>query len=126
MSQVSFYELAVLLPAHLGDDLNGVVDKLKRMIADEGAKIVKEDNWGVRDLAYKIKQQDKAVYIFYDLEAPATTLATLEAKFNIDDYILRFQFYKPDLKALKKAQETPAAREALFSKHEEPEEGAGV
>ena len=62
-------------------------------------------------MAYKIENQTEAVYVFYDVELPPTAIKELEASFNIADGILRYQVYRPNLRALQKALENPQAQQ---------------
>ena len=110
MSQVSIYELAVLYYAQPEADLKKVSQPVKKLVEAEGGRVIKEDVWGQRKLAYAIKKQDQAVYVFYDLEIKGEAIAKLAASFNINQDILRYQFYKPDLKALAAALANPSAR----------------
>lgn len=82
----------------------------KKLIEAEGGRFLKEDVWGQRQLAYPIKKQDQAIYVFYDLEIKGEAIVKLSASFNINQDILRYQFYKPDLKALAAALANPSAR----------------
>lgn len=110
MSQTVIYELAVLYRPDLEDKIDEVSQKFQKLIKDSGGQIIREDNWGRRQLAYEIAKQMHAIYIFYDIELPPASIAQLEESFNIADEILRYQFYKPDLKALKIALDNPQAQ----------------
>lgn len=100
------YEIAVLYHPDLEIDLEKATTKIEKIIADNKGKINKADNWGKRKLAYPIKKQDFAVYVFYTVEMPAENVARLEQVFNITDEIIRFLITKPDLKAIAKAEAT--------------------
>jgi len=98
------YEIAVLYHPDLEIDLGKAEERVKKIIADNKGKITKTDNWGKRKLAYQIKKQDFAVYVFYAVEIPAENVAKVEQTFNITDEIIRFLITKPDLKAMAKAE----------------------
>lgn len=89
-------------------DLEKAETRIKKIITDNGGKIEKTDNWGKRKLAYPIKKQDFAVYVFYTVEMPAENVARVEQVFNITDEIIRFLITKPDLKAIAKAEAAKA------------------
>ncbi len=78
--------------------------RVKKIIADNSGRIAKTDNWGKRKLAYPIKKQDFAVYVFYTVDMPAEAVAKVEQTFNITDEIIRFLITRPDLKAQAKAE----------------------
>lgn len=85
-------------------DLEKATSKVEKILADNKAKITKTDNWGRRKLAYPIKKQEFAVYVFYTVEMPAENVSKVEQTFNITDEIIRFLIVRPDLKAIAKAE----------------------
>jgi small subunit ribosomal protein S6 len=98
------YEVAVLYHPDLEIDLDKAESRVKKIIADNGGKIGKADNWGKRKLAYPIKKQDFAVYVFYTVDMPGESVTKVEQTFNITDEIIRFLITRPDLKAMAKAE----------------------
>jgi len=124
------YEIAVLYHPDLEIDLGKASKKVEQIIADSGGKITKTDNWGKRKLAYAIKKQEFAVYVFYTVEMPADAASKIDAAFNITDEVIRFMITRPDLKAMAKAEAMKAdkakkaAERAEAEESEEPEESA--
>jgi small subunit ribosomal protein S6 len=104
------YELAVLYHPDLEIDLEKAAEKVANIVKANGGKIVSEDNWGKRKLAYKIKGHDHAVYVFYMAEVPAQGLRKIESTLNITDEVIRFLITKPDEKAAAKAEAFKAKR----------------
>jgi small subunit ribosomal protein S6 len=98
------YEIAVLYHPDLEIDLEKAESRVKKIIEDNKGKITKTDNWGKRKLAYPIKRQEFAVYVFYTADLPSENVAKIEQTFNITDEIIRFLITKPDLKAIAKAE----------------------
>lgn len=98
------YEIAVLYHPDLEIDLEKATSKVEKILADNKAKITKTDNWGKRKLAYPIKKQEFAVYVFYTVDMPAGNVGKVEQTFNITDEIIRFLITKLDLKAIAKAE----------------------
>ena len=104
------YEVAVLYDPQLEVDLSKAEGKVKKLITDNGGKVIKEDNWGKRKLAYTISKQDHAVYVFYTVELPASGVQRVESTLNITDEVLRYLITRPDLKAIAKAEEARAEK----------------
>lgn len=121
---VNTYEIAVLYHPDLEIDLEKAENRVTKIIADNGGTVTKTDNWGKRKLAYPIKGQDFAVYVFYTVEVPAENLAKVEQTFNITDEIVRFMITKPDLKAMAKAEalKTEKAQKAASRSSNEDED----
>lgn len=104
------YEIAVLYHPDLEIDLDKAAQKVTKIITDNGGKVVGEDNWGKRKLAYKIKGHDHAVYVFYSVDMTADAVKKVETTLNITDEVIRFLVTKPDTKAIATAEAFKAAR----------------
>ena len=61
------YEIAVLYHPDLEADLDKVGKKVEKIFTDNGGKIVSQDNWGKRKLAYPINKIEHAVYVIYKI-----------------------------------------------------------
>jgi len=116
------YEIAVLYHPDLEIDLEKASQKVEKIITDNGGKITKTDNWGRRKLAYKIKNLEYAVYVFYTVEMPSQAVQKIEQTFNITDEIVRFLITKPDLKAMAKAEALKAEKAKKAAERGEPED----
>jgi len=53
-------------------------------------KVVKEEIWGKRVLAYPIKHFSEGVYVLLTFEAPPAKVKILEKSLNLDEEVLRF------------------------------------
>jgi small subunit ribosomal protein S6 len=113
------YEIAVLYHPDLEVDLSKAEDRIKKIIADNGGSIKSVDNWGKRKLAYAIKSNEYAVYVFYSVELPGDHVAKVESTLNITDEVLRFLITKPDLKAIAKADALKAEKAEQAAKRGE-------
>ena len=83
------YELVALLHPDLEINLDSPLRKIEKFIQDADGKVVKQDNWGKRKLAYPIRRQDFAVYIYWEADLPADNVAKLDRSLNITDEVLR-------------------------------------
>ncbi len=98
------YEVAVLYHPDLEVDLTKAEEKVTKLITDNGGKVIATDNWGKRKLAYAIKKQEHAVYVFYTVELPTEAVKKIETTLNITDEVIRYLITRPDLKAIAKAE----------------------
>ncbi len=104
------YEIAVLYHPDLEIDLEKATGKVEKIFTDNGGNIVNTDNWGKRKLAYPIKKNESAVYVFYTVDLPAENVRKIEATLNITDEVIRFLITRPDLKAIAKAEALKAEK----------------
>lgn len=120
------YEIAVLYHPDLEVDLTKAEERVTKIITSNGGKITATDNWGKRKLAYPIKKQEHAVYVFYTVDMPGEGVNKIEATLNITDEVIRYLIVRPDLKAIAKAEATKADKakkaEARGSRSDEESE----
>ena len=112
------YELTVLIHPDLEADLDKALDKVKSLITDNGGEIIKEDNWGKKKLAYQIRREDFAVYVYMEVNLPADAPLKISNTLNITDEVLRYLLVKADDKmrqALAEKKEREAKDEAESS-----------
>jgi small subunit ribosomal protein S6 len=113
------YEIAVLYHPDLEVDLTKAEDRVKKIIADNGGTVTATDNWGKRKLAYDIKGNEHAVYVFYTVELPGTNVAKVESTLNITNEVIRFLITRPDLKKIAKAEAAKAIKAEQAAKRGE-------
>jgi small subunit ribosomal protein S6 len=106
---VKEYELTVLIHPDLEADLETPLTKVRDIIKNAGGTIIREDNWGKKKLAYAIRREDFAVYVYMDVSLPADAPLKISNTFNITDEVLRYLLVTADEKARKALAEQAAA-----------------
>lgn len=113
------YEIAILYDPDLEVDLAGAETRITKIFTDNGGKVTKTDNWGKRKLAYKIKGNEHAVYVFYTVDLPPANVSQVETTLNITNEVIRFLITKPDLRAIEKAEAQKALKAEQAAKRGE-------
>ena len=72
-----------------------VAGDVKQAIEDAGT-LDQADVWGVRKLAYEIKQRNEADYRFFRFQGEPELLERLDHNLKITDGVLRFRIFKVD------------------------------
>jgi small subunit ribosomal protein S6 len=70
--------------------VDALATHLKTIIENEGGKVEKQEYWGLRTLAYRIKKNRKGHYVLLNLNAPAKAISELERQLKINEDVLRF------------------------------------
>ncbi len=83
------YELVVLLHPDLEIDVDAPIAKIEKLVTDSGGQVIKRDNWGKKRLAYKIKGQSFAVYIYFETMLDPTKVRGVENAILITEEVLR-------------------------------------
>ncbi len=86
------YETVFILTPVLSDDqAKEAAKKFKKSITDLGGKIVNEENWGLRKLAYPIQKKTTGFYHLLEFAGEGQEIVSqLEVAFKRDERVLRF------------------------------------
>ncbi len=91
------YETVFILTPVLSDaQMKETVEKFKKLLTDEGAEIVNEEDWGLRKLAYNIDKKTTGFYTFLEFSADPSVIEKLEVNFRRDERVVRFLTVKQD------------------------------
>jgi small subunit ribosomal protein S6 len=115
------YEVAVLYDPDLEIDLGKATDRVEKIFTANGGKIKNTDNWGKRKLAYPIKNNEHAIYVFYTVELSPEAVRKIEGTLNITDEVIRFLITRPDLKKIAKAEAARAEKAKRAAERGKPE-----
>ena len=92
---MSFYENTLIAKQDLPKaELDKIKEKYSQIINNNSGKVVKIEDWGLLNLARKIKKYNKAFYIHYKFEGSKTTLSEMNKKIKIDGSIIRHLMVK--------------------------------
>jgi|TARA_Y100000389_G_scaffold199186_1_gene237100 small subunit ribosomal protein S6 len=87
---MAFYENTIVAKQDLAEkDLKALKDKYNELINASSGKVVKIEEWGLLNLANKIKNYKKGFYIHYKFEGNKNTLSEFEKKIKVDGTIIR-------------------------------------
>ena len=70
---------------------------LTKIVSSNSGEIKKQEYWGLRNLAYKIRKNRKGHYTMFHIEAPASTIEELERNMRLNEDILRYLTVKIDV-----------------------------
>jgi small subunit ribosomal protein S6 len=106
-----YEELFIVRPNATDEEINPLLDQLKQVIAAGGGTLNKEERWGVRKLAYKVKKQSEGYYILLEFTAgQAGTVKEIERRLRVSEIVLKFLTVRIDEK-LKRVEKRKKARE---------------
>lgn len=67
----------------------GLADRFGEVIAEGGGRLVDQEYWGLRSLAYRIRNNRKAHFCFLRTDAPAAAVREMERRMRINEDVLR-------------------------------------
>ncbi|MBO7243844.1 MAG: 30S ribosomal protein S6 [Alphaproteobacteria bacterium] len=75
-----------LTPAKVAE----LTDKYASVVESMGGKVSKRENWGLRNLAYKIQKNRKGYYTLMNIDAPADAIIEMERLMRLDENVIRY------------------------------------
>lgn len=75
-----------LTPAKVAE----LTDRYASVVESMGGKVTKRENWGLRNLAYKIQKNRKGYYTLMNIDAPADAIIEMERLMRLDENLIRY------------------------------------
>jgi len=108
------YETVFLISPNLEEEeTTKIIAQISGIISKEKGKLIQEDRWGKKRLAYPIKKFEEAFYVFFHYEGDSNIPLELERRFKQTEAILRFLTVKKETRpnVRKKRKGIPAEEE---------------
>jgi small subunit ribosomal protein S6 len=111
------YELMIIFtPVLAEDEFRAEQKKFADYVQENGGKLIHQEAWGLRSLAYPIAKKTTGLYWLMQYDAPADMNAKLEIQMNRNEHIMRHMVTRLDKYAVeynakrrnKKAEAVPA------------------
>ena len=88
---MAFYENTLVAKQDLAEkELKKIIDKYSSLISSSSGKVIKIEEWGLLNLANKIKNYRKGFFIHYKFEGNSNTLNEFDKKIKVDGSIIRY------------------------------------
>jgi len=92
---MSKFEAVILLNPDLSsENLKKQEDSFKKLLIGLDGSVFSKEDWGLRNLNYKIKNFKKAFYKFYQLEIEGSKIQNIKKNINQNEQIIRHLFVK--------------------------------
>ena len=89
------YESVLIARQDLGaSQVSSIVEDLSSVIKKQGGEVIRVDNWGLKNLAYRIKKNRKGHYVVLNIAAPASAIAEYERVMRVNEDIIRYMTIK--------------------------------
>ncbi|MGH9457171.1 MAG: 30S ribosomal protein S6 [Thermoanaerobaculia bacterium] len=102
--------LFILSPQTAEEDIQNAIGEFRQAAESGGAKLVSEDAWGRRRLAYPINKANEGIYHLFTFESEAESLSELDRKMKNSDLVMRHLISRTDeqlQRATKLAKKNP-------------------
>ena len=113
----------VLSPTLSEEETAQFVQQMAEVVVQKKGRMVKQDIWGKRRLAFPIKRFQEGVYVFFTYEGAGDISTELERRFKQADAVIRFMTVLRDPRDLigrKRKKRAEEAVRAAVEPHVEP------
>ena len=87
---MAFYECTFIARHDMSPaDVTKLSEQYQSVITDNGGKVIKTEQWGLRSLAYKINKAGKGHYVYFGLDCPHAALAEMERQMRLSEDVIR-------------------------------------
>ena len=128
-----FELIFIMTPVLSEEQMDEAAVKYAKIIKDGGAKIIADDRWGLKKLAYPIQKKSTGYYHCIEFNGSGELITGMELALKRDEKIMRFLTVKMDKHAVawsikrrklakegKKGEVKEEVKEEVATKKEEP------
>ena len=88
---MNYYEHTFITKSDLSEkQAKSIIDKYSNIISENSGKVIKAQEWGLRNFSHHIGNNKKGFYFHLKFEGNGKTIEELEKNENIDKDLLRF------------------------------------
>jgi small subunit ribosomal protein S6 len=88
---MSFYENVFIARQEISaQQADSLAETFSNVIAENGGKVTKTENWGLKSLAYRIKKNRKGHYVMLNIDGPASAVNEMERQMRLHEDVIRF------------------------------------
>jgi small subunit ribosomal protein S6 len=93
---VTLYETLFVVHPEKGPRIKEFIERFKKVIEGQDGAVTNIDEWGARDLAYRIEKQARGYYTLLRYNASGKAVDELERNLKLTDGILRYLTVRAD------------------------------
>jgi len=114
----SYETVFILTPVLSEEQMKDTADKLKKILTDNQAELINEENWGMKKLAYPIQHKTTGFYHLIEFNSEPAAVEAFELACRRDEKVMRFLTVSLDKHALEYNEKR---RKGAFNKKKEEE-----
>ncbi len=90
------YETLMVVHPERGPRVKEYIERFQKIIEGQNGTAVLVEEWGLRDLAYRIEKQTRGYYTLFQYQGTGQTVQELERNLKLTDGILRYMTVRAD------------------------------
>ncbi len=73
-----------------------LAESFTNLIQEGGGQVTKKENWGLRNLTYRIKKNRKGHYVLLNIDSPSAAVLEMERNMRINEDVIRYLTVRVD------------------------------
>jgi small subunit ribosomal protein S6 len=94
----------IATPVLSENQMKEAVEKFKSLMTKNKGKILHEENWGLKKLAYPIQKKSTGFYYLIEFACEPAFIQKLETEYRRDERIIRFLTFRMDKYSIEYAE----------------------
>jgi small subunit ribosomal protein S6 len=87
---MALYESVIIARQDLStQQVEALTEQMTAVITDNGGKVAKTEQWGLRSIAYRIRKNRKGHYFQLTIDSPSSAVAEMERQLGLHEDVLR-------------------------------------
>ncbi len=79
-----------------GTQADSLAESFSSIIQENGGQVTKKENWGLRNLQYRIKKNRKGHYVLLNIDGPSNAVLEMERNMRINEDVIRYLTVRVD------------------------------
>ena len=121
---MTLYETVFIVHPDRGGTVKEYIDRFKKLVEEQGGAVAHVEEWGLRELAYRVQKQTKGYYTLLQYRSTARAVEELERSMKLSDGVLRYLTVRVDESAQAAPRPKPKEPSAGATRSEEDMEKA--
>ena len=94
---MSYYECVFIARQDLSQaQTETLTETYTKVLADNKGKVVSNEYWGLKSLAYPIKKNKRGHYVMLNVDAPSEAIQEMERQMRFNEDVIRYLSIKVD------------------------------
>ncbi|MGQ0663207.1 MAG: 30S ribosomal protein S6 [Pseudomonadota bacterium] len=102
---MAFYESVFIARQDVSAiQVDSLADAFTAILKERGGNVTKRENWGLRNLAFRMRKNRKGHYVLLNIDAPWAAVQEMERNMRLNEDVIRFLTVRVD-----QLEESPSA-----------------
>jgi len=84
------YETLFIVRPDQGGAVKDLIQRFQKIVEESGGAVTHVEEWGVRDLAYRLQKQSRGYYILFQYRSSFRAVEELERNMKLTDPVMRY------------------------------------